>query len=123
MSSRQLVQFVTLIYLKTALGSPRAVVLLSTVTRRAPSRQSVSHITVILSTHFKSVDLNMSNWYCSLYLIIYSGKFSHGARFCAFRGWVGYCENKNRESLNVRTTCGLNTEKARILKPRKNFWK
>ena len=51
--------------------------------------------------------------------IPYSRKFSHGAKFCAFRGWVGYHENKNSESLNVHTTCGLNTEKARKLKPRK----
>ena len=27
--------------------------------------------------------------------------------------------SKNRKNLNVRTTCGLNTEKARKLKPRK----
>ena len=33
-------------------------------------------------------------------------------------GLYSYHEKKNRESLNVRTTCGLNTEKARKLKPR-----
>ena len=51
----------------------------------------------------------------------YSGKFLHGAKFRTFRGWVGYRENKNRKSLNVRTTCGLNTEMARKLKPRTFF--
>ena len=44
---------------------------------------------------------------------IYSGKFSHGSNF---RVWVSYHENKNRESLNVRTTCVLilNSEGAKI---------
>ena len=34
--------------------------------------------------------------------IPYSGKFSHGANFRAFPGWVDYRENKNSESLNMR---------------------
>ena len=34
-------------------------------------------------------------------------------------GLIGYRENKNSKSLNVHTSCGLNTEKARKLKPRK----
>ena len=36
------------------------------------------------------------NFYC----ILYSGKFSHGAKFRVFRGLVSYRENKNREILN-----------------------
>ena len=32
---------------------------------------------------------------------------AYSAKFRAFRGWVSYRENKNRESLNVRTTSGL----------------
>ena len=49
--------------------------------------------------------------------LLYSGKFSHGAKFRTFRGWVSYRENKNRASLNVRTTCGhdLDTEKAQVI--------
>ena len=46
--------------------------------------------------------------------IPYSREFSHGAKFRTFRGWVSY-----HESLNVRTIFGLNTEKARKLKPGK----
>ena len=44
-------------------------------------------------------------------------KDSHGANFRGFRGWIGYCKKKDSESLNVHTLCGLNTEKARKLKP------
>ena len=33
--------------------------------------------------------------------ILYSGKFSHHANFCSFRGWPHYRENKNHESFNV----------------------
>ena len=56
-----------------------------------------------------------------IYSIPCSGKVSHGANFLAFRGWVGYRENTNSESLNVRTCtlCGLNAEKAQKLKPQK----
>ena len=42
--------------------------------------------------------LTCSAFDCMMTMIPYSGKFSHGAKFRVFRGWVGRRENKNRKS-------------------------
>ena len=31
--------------------------------------------------------------------ILYNGKFSHGAKFCGFRGWADNSENKNHTKI------------------------
>ena len=49
-------------------------------------------------------------------IIPYSGKFSHGAKFRTFRGWVGYRENKNCESLNVLILCVVSTQRRHEIK-------